>query len=95
MMKNKKGNLPIIILVLGILAICSLALLSFYNANLKVSNNFAGVKLIEKLNSQIETNLYQEKPVNDLYEYKKIRTFNFKEGFLKKKTIFSVTYNPP
>ena len=95
MMKNKKGNLPIIILVLGVLAVCSLALLSFYNSNLKVSNNFVGVKLIEKLNSQIEINSYQEKPVDDLHEEKKTRTFNFKDDFLKKKTIFSVTYNPP
>ena len=91
---NKKGNLPIIILILGVLAVCSLALLSFYSSNLKVSNNFAGVKLIEKLNSQIETNLYQGKPVEGLKEFKEIKTFNFKDDFLKKKTIFSVTYNP-
>ena len=91
---NKKGNLPIIILVLGVLAVCSLALLSFYSSNLKVSNNFAGVKLIEKLNSQIETNLYQEKLVEGLYEHKNVTTFNFKDGFLKEKTIFSVVYNP-
>ncbi len=91
---NKKGNLPIIILVLGVLAVCSLALLSFYASNFKISNNFVGVKLIEKLNSQIETNLYQEKPVDNLYEDKNVTTFNFKDGFLKERTIFSVTYNP-
>ncbi len=91
---NKKANLPIIILVLGVLAVCSLALLSFYSANLKVSNNFAGVRLIEKLNSQIETNLYEGKSVDNLYEHKNVTAFNFKDGFLKKKTIFSVTYNP-
>ena len=91
---GKKGNLPIIILVLGVLAVCSLALLSFYSANLKVSNNFSGIKLVEKLNSQIETNLYQGKPIEGLKEIKEIRTFNFKDGFGKKKIIFSVTYAP-
>jgi len=91
---NKKGNLPIIILVLGVLAVCSLALLSFYTSNLKVSNSFSSVKLVEKLNSQIETNLYQGKTISGLSEYKNITTFNFKDGFFKEKTIFSVTYNP-
>ena len=92
-MKNKKGNLPIIILVLGVLAVCSLALLSFYSSNLKVSNNFAGVKLIEKLNSQIEINRYQGKPVDNLYEEKKVpRPTLFKP--LNKEIIFSVTYTP-
>jgi len=85
---NKKGNLPIIILILGVLAVCSLALLSFYSSNLKVSNNFAGVKLIEKLNSQIETNLYQGKPVEGLKEFKEIKTFNFKDDFLKENNLF-------
>ena len=95
---NKKGNLPIIILVLGVLAVCGLALISFYSSNLKTSNNFSGISLIEELNSQIEYNLYQGKPVNGLEKTKEIRVFNFKdvfeEGFSKKKTIFSVTYNP-
>ncbi len=93
MIKNKRGNLPIIILVLGVLAICSLALLSFYNANLKVSNNFAGVKLVEKLNSQIEINSYQEKPVDNLHEEKEARRPTLFNP-LNKEIIFSVTYNP-
>jgi len=93
-MKNKRGNLPIIILVLGVLAVCSLALLSFYTSNLKVSNNFVGVKLIEKLSSQIEVNQYQGKSVDGLNETKEVRNYRFKGGFLKKKIIFSVTYNP-
>lgn len=91
---NKRGNLPIIILVLGVLAVCSLALISFYNANLKVSNNFAGVKLIEELNSEIEMNLYQEKPVEGLSQNKTVPNYKLKDGFFKKKIIFSVVYNP-
>ncbi len=94
-MKNKKGNLPIIILVLGVLAVCGLALLSFYASNLKISNNFSGIKLIEKINSQIEENNYLGKPIQDLSEQKNVTAFNFKDGFLKQKTIFSITYNPP
>jgi len=94
MIKNKKGNLPIIILVLGVLAVCSLALLSFYASNLKVSNNFSGISKMEDINSQIEINAYQEKPPEELKEIKEVRNWKFKGGFLKMKTIFSVTYNP-
>ena len=94
-LNNKKGNIPIIILVLGVLIVCGLALLSFYNSNLKVSNNFVGVKLIEKLSSQIEVNQYQGKSVDGLNETKEVRNYRFKGGFLKEKKIFFVTYNPP
>ncbi len=91
---NKRGNLPIILLVLGILAVCSLALLSFYFANLKMSNNFSGVALLEELNAQIEYNSYNELAVEGLRKTQSIRTFNFKNGFFKRKIIFSVVYNP-
>jgi len=90
---NKRGNLPIIILVLGVLAVCSLALLSFYSSNFKVSNNFAGVKIIEGLHAQAEIDSYQEKPATELYDDKKVlRPKLFKP--LNKEIIFSVTYNP-
>ena len=92
--KNKRGDIPIIILVLGVLAVCSLALLSFYNATLKVSNDFSGIKLIEKVNSQIEINKYQGKAEEKKYEFKEVRRPTLLKP-LNKEIIFSVEYNPP
>jgi len=51
---NKKGDIPITILVIGVFAICSLALLSFLNSDIQTENSFVGIGLIEKMNSQIE-----------------------------------------
>jgi len=39
-MKNKKGDIPVTILVLGVLAVCILAIFSFYFSFLKVQKNF-------------------------------------------------------
>ena len=39
-MKNKKGDIPVTILVLGIFAVCILAILSFYVSSWKVQKNF-------------------------------------------------------
>ena len=39
-MKNKKGDIPVTILVLGIVAVCILAIVSFYVSSLKVQKNF-------------------------------------------------------
>lgn len=85
---NKRGNLPIIILVIGVLAVCSLALLSFYVSNFKVSNSFSGIKLVEKVNSQIE-----EGKSGQIYGDKKVwRPSLFKPS--NREIIFSVTYSP-
>lgn len=89
---NKRGNLPIIILVLGVLAVCALALLSFYVSNFKVSNSFSGIKLVEKLNSQIEVNLYQGELVDGLHEEKDILKPKLLNP-LNREVIFSVTYD--
>ena len=37
---NKRGEIPITILVLGIVAVCILAIVSFYTSSLKVQKNF-------------------------------------------------------
>ena len=90
---NKRANIPIILLVLGVLAVCSLALLSFYASNFKVSNQFSNVKLVEEMNSQIETNRYEGKSVEDLYLFDDaLRSSLLKP--LNKEIVFSVTYSP-
>ncbi len=60
MMKGKKGDVPITILVLGVFVVCSLALLSFYLSNLKMGEAFQGIDSVEKMNLKInEYNFYK------------------------------------
>lgn len=48
---NKSGNIPITILVIGVFAICGIAIFSFYLSESKTKIDSAPVQLIEKLNS--------------------------------------------
>lgn len=47
MMKNKKADIPVTILVIGVIAICVLAILSFFVSNNSVSNSFSAVDTVE------------------------------------------------
>jgi len=59
MVKDKRGDIPVTILVLGVFVICALALLSFYASSIKLSNASVGIDLMEKMNSNInEYNFY-------------------------------------
>ena len=51
---TKKANVSVTILVIGILAVCDLALISFIVSKTSVRESFTGVALMEKMNSQIE-----------------------------------------
>ena len=63
--KDKHGDVPIAILVLGTFAVCALALISFFASNLFVQNTFFGPELVEKMNSQVnEYNFYGSKDLN-------------------------------
>lgn len=50
-MKNNRGDIPITILVIGIVAVCGLAIFSFYAAGERFKGSFASVQVIEKANS--------------------------------------------
>ena len=64
-MENKRGDIPTAILVLGAFAVCALALISFYASSIFVENNFFGLDLVEKMNSQVnEYNFYNSKNLN-------------------------------
>lgn len=59
---NKRADISIVILVIGIIAVCFLAILSFVKLNRDISDNFLGIGLIETMNSvEEEFNLYDEK----------------------------------
>lgn len=60
---NKRGDIPITILVIGIMVVCALGLYSFYSSTIKTRNNFVGIGLIEAMNAQIEENVFYGRPL--------------------------------
>ncbi len=86
---NKKGDVPVVILVLGVLVICCLALLSFFTSTIQTRNFFVGINLVEKASAQIEENSFNGNEVE-------INLQKFKSSWFSKKKIliFSVNYNP-
>jgi len=58
---NKRGDIPVTILVIGILAICTLAIFSFYFSDRSVKSSFSSVDVIEKvLVTKEKISLYEE-----------------------------------
>ena len=45
---NKKGDIPVTILVIGVFAICLIAILSFYISDSKVKKDFYSIEIIEQ-----------------------------------------------
>ncbi|MGY4884678.1 MAG: hypothetical protein ACP5NZ_03835 [Nanobdellota archaeon] len=88
---NKKGDLPLTILVIGVFGVCTIAIFSFIYSSSQVNKAFIGVEIMENANIQIEShNLYH------LYLDKKVTKLSPEWGFnwFKQKIIFSVEYNP-
>ncbi len=101
--KNKKADISITILVIGIFIVCMLAMLSFVMSIVSVRDSFIGIDLIEKMNSQVEeygtkgnfggldisTN---DQGVSVFYQEKKGNTGIIDKILGKKKILFSVEY---
>jgi hypothetical protein len=51
---DKKGDITITLLVIGVLMVCFFALFSFYNSTLTSEYNFKAVELVSKMNIRIE-----------------------------------------
>jgi len=51
---NKRGDIPIVVLVIGVIAICVLAIVSFSVVVFTLDNSFYGVSSMEKMSSLIE-----------------------------------------
>jgi len=49
--KNVRGDIPITILVIGIIAVCILTIFSFYHSTSKQKESFVGAGLIETIYS--------------------------------------------
>ena len=88
---DKRGDLPVTLLVVGVFGVCALALISFFYSSSQIQKSLVGVNTMEKANIQIETN-----NLGHLYLYDKVTVFSPEWGFnwFKDKIIFSVEYNP-
>lgn len=88
---NKKGDLPVTVLIVGVFGVCILAILSFIYSSYVIHKSFIGVEIIEKANIQVESN-----NLDHVYLYKKVTKLSPEWGFdwFKEKIIFSVEYNP-
>ena len=91
---NKRGDLPVTILVIGVLVVCTLALISFLHSSSKVGKLFQGIDIMEEANAQIEAG-----NLNTIYLEEKVNKFSpgFEDedfSWTKEKIIFSVEYNP-
>ena len=58
---NNKGDVTVTMLVIGVFAVCTLALLSFFQSSVEVRNSLVGLNLVEKMNSDIEAHSFAEK----------------------------------
>jgi len=52
-LRGRKGNVSIVLLVIGIFAVCSLAIVTFFISNSKVNNSLEGIMDIKEMNSAI------------------------------------------
>jgi hypothetical protein len=91
---NKRGDIPVTILVIGIFGVCTLAIISFLASGVKFSNSFDGVSVMEKINIQIEETSFYNQPLNGIYSEMNESYFSPEFGFnwIKERTVFSVTY---
>jgi hypothetical protein len=60
-MKNKRGDIPVTILVIGIVGLCALAILSFYMSERNVRDGFEALELIEEIGLEAEKIMLYEK----------------------------------
>ena len=108
-MKNRKGDIPITILVAGVIAVCILTLFSFYYSTNKQKETFVGPGLIETIYSlqeeqqlnipnfqkPITKGVYSVKITFDETSGKFYGEFNLINGYVnkKEKNLISVEYN--
>jgi len=55
MIKNKRGDISITILVIGVFAVCVLAIVSFFISKSSAQGNFIAPAVFENVSSQVES----------------------------------------
>jgi hypothetical protein len=89
--RNKRGDVPTTVLVLGVFVICTLALISFINSDRSVEKSFSGIELVEKANLEIE-----KSNMNHYYDEITERRIvpKLRGKWIEERIVFSVEYNP-
>jgi hypothetical protein len=89
---NKRGDIPITILVIGVFAVCTLAILSFIASSISLRNSFVGVDVVENVNNQIEFKEFMKEDASFFYqEINKTQILPWKKDEL----LFSIEYEKP
>jgi hypothetical protein len=95
-MKNKRGEIPTVILVIGIFAVCTLALITFYLSQIYTKGLFVGLDTMQEMNVKIENASFNGLSANNFYLEKKNsereKWYSLEET---EKVVFSVKYNSP
>ena len=71
-MKNKRADISITILVLGVVAISILTIFSFINSKYEINEDFLGIGLIETMNSIEEEIKFNDKTEFESTDYKNV-----------------------
>ena len=89
---NKKGDITVTIFVIGVIALCFFALISFYISNLDISDNFSKIQLIEKISTKIESGSPSDGDIDGRNYYKESSSSSSMWFFGDKKLLFEVMY---
>jgi len=79
------------LLVIGVFVVCALAMISFINAERNSEKTFVGVKIMEKMNLDIEKGNLNH---HYLEEKRKVISPGLGSNWIHEKVVFSVEYNP-
>jgi hypothetical protein len=89
--KNKRADVPVTILVLGVFAVCTLAVLSFINSDRNLEKSFIGVEIIEKVNLDVERGKLNHHYIE---ETERRIVPKLRGKWIEERIIFLVEYNP-
>jgi len=80
LLKNKRGDIPVMILVIGVFAICTLAIISFSFVGNKTTKGFyESIESMEEMNSLIQKYYFYE----EIDEENRDKFLNVKEGYIE------------
>jgi hypothetical protein len=91
-MKSNRAELPVIFLVVGVFAICGLAILIFLTSSFHVRNSFIGIGSMQELNSLIEESAFKGEDVGRLYREINETRYSFSFDWRKEVLLFSVEF---
>jgi hypothetical protein len=89
---NKKGDITTTIFVIGVVALCFFAMISFYISNLNSSDNFIRIQSIQNVNTKIERGDNSDGNFNGKNYYRETSSSLGIWPFDIKKIYFEVTY---